>query len=114
MNIRRIIKLAIVSASIGLAGSTIIPSPAHATNYYGPYSLLSCLNDRTGPGTRYASLGVFCPPDGVYIDCQTTDEQGYIWDRTSGSTYQYIPAGYMFDAYVNTGYNGKDPLLPWC
>ena len=69
------------------------------------------LTVRTGAGTSYAAITVLAENTTVTIDCQktgTTVNGTSIWDHLPGY------GGYASDAYIYTGYDGRDPNLPSC
>jgi len=86
--------------------SNICIGPAGTVNTAG-----SALTVRTGASTSYGAIGSV--PDGgtVYLTCQKTG-QSVTGTYGTSSWWDRVGAGYIADAYVNTGSDGR--VAPLC
>jgi len=104
---RRLLAPAVVALTL-----LITPGAAHASISAYVWNTGGIgLTVRTGPGTSHTAITVLPENTTVTIDCQTTGTTvngTAIWD--------HLPAygGYASDAYIWTGYDGRDPNLPAC
>ena len=96
------------------AGSSGTPTQGSGPQTMGPYTVMpSMLNVRTGPSTDDAVVGTLHSGDKVSIQCTSQGPQETyagitttLWDRI------VTPAGYVSDAYIDTG--GTAPQAATC
>ncbi|GAA4907337.1 uncharacterized protein YraI [Stackebrandtia albiflava] len=114
--LRRITAVPIILAAL-FAGLLVSASPAHADAYATVGNTDGDgLNVRQGPNTSSAVVGSVDTGDAVWIACQAygeyvTNTYGFtsnIWD------YSTALGGYLADAYMATGHDGRIPGVPLC
>ncbi|HET9849731.1 MAG TPA: CHAP domain-containing protein [Candidatus Dormibacteraeota bacterium] len=99
-----------------VAGATVQPisytppTPSQPSGH--PYRTTDFVRERSGPGTRYRSLGVLAPGQGITIVCQVRSSSVIrgtaIWDRLSNGSY-------ITDYYTTTpAFNQFSPGIPHC
>lgn len=107
---------------LGCAGVLAAPASAQVSTVQGSAQATVGNTDgdgltiRTGPHTSSGSLGLAWDGQVVTLSCQA---HGDTVTNTKGFTsdlWDYVPqlSGYLADAYMNTGYDGRIPGVPEC
>jgi hypothetical protein len=100
-----------LAAMLAMAGPAYADAPATVGDTDGDGLVI-----RQAPHTSSGSLGLANTGDSVNIACQAfgepvTNTHGFtsdIWD------YSHALGGYLADAYMDTGYDGRIPGVPEC
>lgn len=115
--LRRRVTAVLIAAAGGLAALVGTAAPAYAAAYATVGNTGGVgLTVRQAPTPASAALGLLPSGTGVSISCQeygasVTNEAGFV-----SSLWDFVPArgGYLADAYMATGYDGRIPGVPQC